>query len=362
MKPALLIRLPSWIGDAVQAEPAVRAVVERWAADGGSARVSLAAPQPVLALFEGAFPGAIRLAQEGRGGERVADWRGHDAALLLTGSFRSAWTAWRAGIQRRVGWSRDARGWLLTESLRPALERGRTPIGVGRRGRWPRYLPRPFDATCVELVALLGVSVADARPRLAVSSEARVRARARRAKAGLAADEPYLVVNAGMRPASAKGYGAEAWGAVLDGLAREAGLPAVVVGGPGEEAPVRAACQAAGGARVVAAVDPVADLAELAALAAEAELFLTADAGPRHVASAAGAEVVCVLGPTDPRHSAGHLERTTLVREPVECGPCHLETCPLSGPGRHACMLGVAPERVVAAALERLARSSAARG
>src|SRR5688572_32062186 len=50
-------------------------------------------------------------------------------------------------------------------------------------------------------------------------------------------------------------------------------------------------------------LDPPAALTELAALCGEAELVLTSDSGPRHVARAVGAAVVSVAGPTDPRHT-----------------------------------------------------------
>jgi ADP-heptose:LPS heptosyltransferase len=90
-------------------------------------------------------------------------------------------------------------------------------------------------------------------------------------------------------------------------------------------------------------------LPELVALASLAEVVATADAGPRHVAAAAGARLVVVAGPTDPRHTADGTSRTTLLRVPVECGPCHRETCPLTGAARHRCMTLVDPGRVAQA-------------
>src|ERR1019366_6232348 len=40
-----------------------------------------------------------------------------DLAILLPNSFRSGLTAWLGGSRRRVGFHRDGRGWLLTDSL-----------------------------------------------------------------------------------------------------------------------------------------------------------------------------------------------------------------------------------------------------
>jgi heptosyltransferase-2 len=65
-----------------------------------------------------------------------------------------------------------------------------------------------------------------------------------------------------------------------------------------------------------------------------ARLLVTTDTGPRHVATAFGTPAVVVMGPTDPRHTASNLDRTRVLRVDVECGPCHLKTCPID----HRCM------------------------
>lgn len=346
----LLVRLPSWLGDLVMCEPSLRAVVALYEAAGAPERVSIVAPRPLLAILDGMFEGVRRIPQEGRGGERAADWRGHDVALLFTNSFRSAWTARRAGIARRVGWARDGRGWLLTDSMRPALRRGGVPLGIGVRGS--RYLPRPFGGTCVELVGMLGVAVADTRPRLLPRGTEIEAAIARLTAQGWNEDDPFLLASVGSRPDSAKGYPPALWAHALARLAGEAGLVPVLVGGPGEEEVLREVAKALEGEPHFLLVDPVVSLRELVALCALATVFLSADCGARHVAAAAGAPVVCVAGPTDPRHTADHLETTRLERIVVPCGPCHLEGCPETGERHLACMHGVEPDRLVDAALD----------
>ena len=96
--------------------------------------------------------------------------------------------------------------------------------------------------------------------------------------------------------------------------------------------------------------EPPIGLGQLVALVASAALVLTNDTGPRHIAVAFDRPVVVVMGPTDPRHTAYQLERQRVLREPVECSPCHLKSCPID----HRCMTRLAPERVVAAAEELL--------
>lgn len=343
----VLVRLPSWLGDLVMAEPAVRGLVERFERWNDPEGLSLAVPRHLAPVLEGKFPATRRILHEGRGGERASDWRGHDVAILLNGSFRSAWTAWRARIRRRIGLARDGRAMFLTESMVPPRERGATPLGLGTRGRWPRYLPRPFTASAIEIVGLAGVTVADARPRLVVIDGARAGIERRLAALDIAASEPFVLANVGARPGSAKGYPVELWVRVVRGLAKE-GLRSVLVCGPGEEDGLR---QVRALGRCAAILDPVATLPELAALCARASVVVTADTGPRHVANALGARLVVVCGPTDPRHSADHLEQTELARVEVDCGPCHRERCPLEGRAEHACMKRVEPERLVSLAV-----------
>jgi len=346
----VLIRLPSWLGDLVQVEPSLRALSTHLATP-----PSLAGPAALLPLFDGLFPGAPRIPHHVRGAEQRAEWRGHDVALLFPGSFRSAWTAWRSGIPRRIGWSRDGRAALLTDRLTPPLERGATPLGLGQSGRGRRYLPRSFATSCVELLGLVGLSVADTRPRLSVAEIPRARVRERLATLGLAPSEAYLLLNTGARPGSAKAYPAERWALLIELLVDALDLPIVLVCGPGEEATlkaVQAAVRVPAGRRIVSFVDPVAGMGDLLALCAGARVFLTADSGPRHVALAVGTPVVCVTGPTDPRHAADHLEDLRLVRREVACGPCHREVCPLVGPLRHACMLDIEPAELVDRTIE----------
>jgi heptosyltransferase-2 len=123
-----------------------------------------------------------------------------------------------------------------------------------------------------------------------------------------------------------------------------------VLAGAASEAALARAITASLRVRSVALADPDLDLERLKALIRRAALVLTNDSGPRQVAVALGRPAVVVMGPSDPGHTAQHLERQRVLREPVPCSPCGLRRCPID----HRCMTRLRPERALAAAEELL--------
>ena len=354
----VLVQMPSWLGDFVAAEP-LCAALDAWleGASGASrassaGRLGIAGPARFLELFDGRFERALRVPLAARAAlprDLGADW---DVALLLGGSLRSAWGAWRAGLARRVGWARGGRRLCLTDSMAPARELGRAPLGLGRAGRLPRYLPRPFGTAAAELASALGVPVRRRRPRLSAAGPARERAALGLARLGLAG-RPFVLANVAGRAQSAKAVPAAIWARELARLADPgAGAPLAVVcaSAPGEERALEALrAHFAGGALPCFAWEPAPELAELAALCERAALVVTADSGPRHVASAVGTPVVAAFGPTDPRHTSDVPSAVPPVRHMVPCGPCHAERCPLFGERALACWHALEPGALAAA-------------
>jgi ADP-heptose:LPS heptosyltransferase len=228
------------------------------------------------------------------------------------------------------------------------------PLGLGVAGRGSRWLPRPFGGVCVELASLVGLEVPDRRPRWSVRDGERASVRARLEKLGLARGEPFVVANVGSRAGSAKGAPPALWSAIQADLARSPIPRVVLVSGPGEEAALAGVVAAGVPSSALAFTGAAPDLRELAALLAEAALVIPADNGPRHLANAVGAPIVVLCGPTDPRHTADHLERTRFVRAGAECSPCHRERCPLRGEAELACFTRIDAAEVTRAARELL--------
>ncbi|MCH8150448.1 MAG: glycosyltransferase family 9 protein, partial [Planctomycetes bacterium] len=121
---AILIVLPTWVGDFVMATPALRAIRNRFP----EARITFLAEPNLRDLIEGGdwmdevveWPPKDRRKpwqREYRAFTRLLRARRIDWAVLLPNSARSAMLAFLARAKRRIGYNRDGRGMLLTERL-----------------------------------------------------------------------------------------------------------------------------------------------------------------------------------------------------------------------------------------------------
>ncbi len=335
----ILVRAPTWVGDAVMATPALRALRRAWP----RARIVLEGAGYLGDLVEG-LPSIDGFVADPGGGlgpllarARALRRDGFDWAVLLPDSARSALAPFLARIPVRAGYARDPlRRLLLTTALEPPRRDGqRLPISMIER-----YL---------EITRALGCADQGTTLDLPLRDDARERVRKRLDAAGVAEADALLVVTPGANFGSSKLWPAEHFATACDGIARAQGLRTVLAPGPGEEA---IAERIASGMETTALVlrDPPTTLSELVALIARSALLLTNDTGPRHIAVAMERPVVVLMGPTDPRHTAHLLEHQRVLREDVECSPCHLKVCPID----HRCMTRLAPERAIAAARELL--------
>jgi len=128
----ILIRATNWVGDAIMALPALRAVRKRFpdaeiAIVGRTYVADIYRDQEIcnqLISYDSAglhagFSGRERLAAELR-------TQKFDVALLLQNAFDAAWLAWRANIAERIGYARDGRSFLLTKAV-PLPRPGEVP-------------------------------------------------------------------------------------------------------------------------------------------------------------------------------------------------------------------------------------------
>lgn len=159
---------------------------------------------------------------------------------------------------------------------------------------------------------------------------------------------PLVVIHPGAR-ASSRRWAPGRFAEVADCLIEELGAR-VAVTGSAEEALV--ACEVLSTMKHRALdLTGRTSLGGLAALVAEADLFIGNDSGPAHLAGAVGTNSVVIFGPEDPVRW-GSLEpgMQAVVRREVECSPCHLAVCPID----HRCMAWLEAEAVSRTAMTLL--------
>jgi heptosyltransferase-2 len=334
--------LPGWIGDAVMATPALRALRRHFA---GARLLGVAKPY-VAGVLEGAdwfdevvLTGGRAWSQGVFGTAWRLRSRPVDLAVLLPNSFRSALVACLGGCRRRVGYARHGRSPLLTDALGPqrepdgrlrvspvidAYNRLAEHVGCPRPGYDMELFTTPADEAAAELVWEW---------------------------AGFNYYPEVVCLNPGAAFGSAKYWPADYFATLARDLALRRGSGVLVLCGPAEAELSRQIAALARHPAVRALADLASGEVRLSlgltkACVRRADLLVTTDSGPRHFAAAFDRPVVTLFGPTHIAWTETYHPRAVHLQKKVDCGPCQRRVCPLD----HRCMKRLLPAEVYAAA------------
>ena len=145
--------------------------------------------------------------------------------------------------------------------------------------------------------------------------------------------------------------------AMLADRLQQEGLRVVFTGGPQDRTAIDEIC------RLMMSpsrrVDGRTGLMTLAALYRRAQVLVTTDSGPMHVAAAVGASVVALFGPTAPWRTGPYGPNHVVLRAGIACSPCFKKQCLTIDYEKHACMKRLIVEDVVRAVLKLMAAVAA---
>jgi len=333
----ILIRATNWVGDAIMALSALRAVRARFS----DAEITIVARPYVADIYRdqqicnqlidfdangihAGFSGRERLAVDLR-------TRKFDVALLLQNAFDAAWLAWRANIPERIGYARDGRSLLLTN-----------PVPVPKRGEIPSH-EKFYYLELLHRAGWLDSLADESFIAMSIPEEKRRRAAGCLVESGARPHALRVAIGAGASYGSAKCWLPPRFAELANRLQSQSDAD-VILFGTAMEAPVSDAI-AAGMRRPPIDLTGKTAIADLPALLSQCHLFIGNDSGAMHVAAAVGLPVVAVFGPTDPLGTAPVTPRCTIVQEKPYCSPCFLRRCPTD----HRCMTRVTPDMVEAA-------------
>jgi heptosyltransferase-2 len=324
----ILVVAPSWVGDAVLAQPFFRRLHERHA----NLTLDVLAPPWTHALFARmpeihatlASPfghGELALMRRYRLARELAN-KAYDQAIVLPNSWKSALVPFLAGIPLRTGFVGEARWGLLNDAR--FLDKAALPLMVERFAALAeaagRELQRPL-----------------APPRLEVDAGQRDRTLAR---LGLAPRRPVAVLCPGAEYGPAKRW-PPSYFAELARKFADAGYDAWIAGSANDAAIGDEIARLSSGAGVNLCGKT--SLAEAIDIVSCAALVISNDSGLMHIAASLDKPLVALFGSSSPAFTPPAGPQSKVVRLDLPCSPCFQRECPL---GHFNCMMQLTPELV----------------
>lgn len=293
------VLMPTWVGDSCMATPALAALRSGFP----DAEIAIIARPVVAQLLDG-----LQVEEAGRLFDRVITYNkrtwlqryalskrlqhaGLNSIILLTNSWWSAAAAWLGAVPTRVGYSRDARSWLLTHA---------ETLPAGQDGPSRTALP-PIDYY-LRLVGSIGCETHSRRMRLVCRDEDQAAADELWSELEFDNQLPTLVVNNNAATERTRCWPANKMQEFVELVANELNWNVLLHCGPGEREMANSVA-ARIGSRQIRSMGQRADLpiGLSKAVLKKADLVVSTDSGPRHIAVALDRPVVSIFGSTDPK-------------------------------------------------------------
>jgi len=358
--PKLLIIAPSWVGDAVMAQPLLRRLRERYP-DAVIDAFSPAWVAPVLermpeirrVVINPLAHGELSLKLRWKLGRALRQDH-YDHAIILPNSLKSALIPFFAGISLRTGFKGEMRFGLINDMRH--LDKQALPLMVERFAALAEYPGTPLHRPVKN-------------PRLTADKE---RAQAILARLGLTQKKTVVAFCVGAEYGPAKRWpaahfaelarmladaGHEIWllgshkdmeiGAEIEQIyfERPSRSPPLPLAGEGWGEGNSLAEKGNGEGKVSALRNLCGqtDLAEAIDLLAAADLAVVNDSGLMHIAAALDMPMIALFGSSSPGFTPPMSDQARIISLDLPCSPCFKRECPL---GHFDCMIKLSPQRV----------------
>jgi len=329
----IAVFLPNWVGDAVMATPAIKALRLQYP-DAEIVGVMRPFIDDTLAgtnLIDRSLHYDPRgKSNEMKGWKFIRRLRSEqfDSAVLFPNSLRSGFLAWASGAKRRIGTDRDGRGFLLTDRVTPA----------------DKAVPNPVIEEYLKVVEAAGCQSTDRKMILATTDDDEQKlADFWRKQPETLPESGTVCLNPGGAFGAAKHWPTESFAKLAVQISDQFQKTVLVLCGPAEREIAKSIVSLAGRENVVSLAEEKLSLGLTKAAVKSADLLVTTDSGPRHFAQPFGVPVVTLFGPTHIAWSETFYAKSIHLQIDVDCGPCQQRICPL---GHHKCMTDLSVDRV----------------
>lgn len=338
MQTRILVKEVNWLGDVVMSLPALRAVRHAFP----QAHLSILVKRELASFFNGAgwidevIPYSYRKGFFQRWTDRqkvITEIRARrfDLAILFPNSLDAALWPWLAGVPQRAGFARNARGFILTHTVKPSRE----ILEVHQ----VNYYLKMLDLT-------LGIkgSPENCTPDISSADQEKMRGflSSRRKRQG-----PLVAMAVAAAYGPAKEWPAASYAQLIDLLAERHGAECVLVGAPSERKKSEEVLALSRTGGVQAAGET--SVGEALALLSLCAGFAGNDSGSMHAAGALGKPTAGIFGSTRADRTAPLGPHTRVLFKPIACSPCLRRTCRY---GHYDCLKQIQPADVLEALVQ----------
>ena len=327
----ICVRMPNWIGDVVMALPALKSISLHFP----SAELIVATNLNCSDIFRyiDFYITQLLVLEKHKifNNSKILRTHSFDAIILFTNSFSSALESKLSNIGHRFGYTKDCRGFLLSEKYHPEEQTKKLHHRFYYSALTKKFFGFDNDS---DIPKLRKVSIP---PNILE-------------KNGWEQGRPAIGINPGAAYGSAKRWLPERFAETAEHFLNKK-YQVIVFSGKGSEADN--ANRVAQKMKNVINLSGKTTLSELIESISFCDLFLTNDSGPMHIASALGIPLTAIFGPTDAVSTSpsGGIYNIVTTNEP--CSPCMKRECPLK---HHNCMKNISSTMVIDA-LEELERN-----
>jgi heptosyltransferase-2 len=250
---------------------------------------------------------------------------GFGRGIVLSHSFRSALLFFLASVETRIGYGRNNRGFMLTETV---------PDAPGGSEPTVEHYLRILDA-------LKAARIMET-PFLRVTEDEERRFDDRFPDVGA----NYVVFIVGAQYGPSKRWPDTHFSTLADLLVERFPVRVYLLPGKGEEGVARRVYDGIKRKARVEIKDM--DIMELKVCLGRASLVVSNDTGPRHISVALSVPTIVILGPMDERYTEYTNSHTYAISRDLPCRPCNMRRCDRD----HECLKGISPEEVLRKAEE----------
>jgi lipopolysaccharide heptosyltransferase II len=274
--------------------------------------------------------------------------RQYDLAVNVFGNW-GAVLAVLSSAPRQVGFAGEGYPGFMTDSV------------PGRHWDNPGTPLHEVDY-CLQLAQATGASITpdDRIPHLAVDPQARQEVEKLLAQEGIQAGRTLIACHVSSNNGQSKRWPVPYWATLIDRLIHEDGDSVVLTGAQNDLALIELILRRTHEHPINLAGKT--SLTQLAALLQRADLVITGDSGPMHIAAAVGTPLIAIHGPTNPAHSGPLSPKATVLRSDIWCSPCYDAKSPADCRFfTTQCMKNILPDQVLILIHEKLQDRQVAR-